>query len=111
MTVARRRRSEVLPETGPRALPWTSRVVDRRSRGAVDDGSRAGSRTARPAELETDRTKTVFLSGVAVMGAVGYAIAAALAKAAVYAEVVEEDQYCHPAGVTAPWPPDPVRRG
>ena len=56
-------------------------------------------------------TKTVFLSGVAVTGAVGYAIAVGLAKAAVYAEVVEEDQYCHPAGVTAPSPPAPVPRG
>ena len=56
-------------------------------------------------------TKIVFLSGVAVTGAVGYAIAVALAKAAEYAEVVEEDQYCHPAGVTAPWPPVPAERG
>ena len=55
-------------------------------------------------------TKTVFLSGVAVTGAVGYAIAVGLAKAAVYAEVVEEDQYCHPAGVGAPWPPVPLQR-
>ena len=56
-------------------------------------------------------TKIVFLSGVAVTGAVGYAIAVGLAKAAVYAEVVEEDQYCHPAGVSAPWPPVPAHRG
>ena len=56
-------------------------------------------------------TKIVFLSGVAVTGAVGYAIAVGLAKAAVYAEVVEEDQYCLPAGVTAPWPPVPAERG
>ena len=56
-------------------------------------------------------TKTFFLCGVAVTGAVGYAIAVGLAKAAVYAEVVEEDQYCHPAGVSAPWPPVPAERG
>lgn len=56
-------------------------------------------------------TKIVFLSGVAVTGAVGYAIAVGLAKAAVYAEVVEEDQYRHPARVTALWPPVPAERG
>lgn len=35
------------------------------------------------------------VAGVALTGAVGWAIALGLARAATYAERVEEDQFCH----------------
>ena len=46
-----------------------------------------------------DRSRDLATAAAAaVLGALGYAIASALARATEYAERVEEDEYCHAAG-------------
>lgn len=54
-------------------------------------------------------TRTMLLTGAAVTGAVGYGLALGLARAATYAERVEEDEYCRPRARGRTTPTDAPR--